>query len=229
MIKILLVDDHQIVRDGLISVLSPDKNLTIEGQAATGKEAIAFLEGREVDVVLMDINMPEMNGLEATRYIRVNFPSVKILLLTMLDKEQVLLEAVEADAHGYVLKTAGYKEILHAIHVLYQGEEYFSTDVTKMLISFLQSTSSLTRRRSNTNPQASFPIIPAEHLPDEITPRELKVLQLIAQGYTNKQMSDILFVGRRTIEGYRQKLLEKTGSTNSATLVRYAIHQGLIK
>jgi DNA-binding NarL/FixJ family response regulator len=226
MIRIIIADDHKLVREAIKALLAEGaSNIEIAGEATSGHEAIGLLEKGEADLVLMDIDMPGMNGIEATGLIKERFPGVKVLMLTMMDNEQYLADALRVGATGYVLKSAGHKELLHAIDTVAGGEEYFSADVVKMLLRKPQSTPA-----EAMNAPGSFGgHATNQSLPAAISPRELEVLRLIAQGYTNAQIAEMLFNSRRTIETHRQNLLEKTGANNTATLVLYAASHGLLE
>jgi DNA-binding NarL/FixJ family response regulator len=216
--------------------------MQIAAEAATGWEVLDQLEKATtgsgnpdavlvpVDLVLMDIDMPELNGIEATRLVRERFPAIQVIMLTMADHEQWVRQSLDVGAQGYVLKSAGRKELLHAIRTVYEGEEYFSTDLMKLLIQKQSLPAgrrpTATASTSQPNEQAASAAAQAE---GELSSRELEVLRLIAKGYTNYQISDVLFISRRTVETHRQHLLEKTGSTNTATLIRYAVTQGLLE
>ncbi len=223
MISVIIAEDHKLVRQGLKVLLTEETaGVEIAGEAAGGLEAIELLEKRAVDLVLMDIDMPGMNGIAATGIIKERFPGVRVLMLTMMENEQYLADALRAGAHGYVLKSAGHKELLHAVHTVAGGEEYFSTDVAKMLLRNARLSSPKAAEAPAASQAADQP------LPAAISPRELEVLRLIAQGYTNAQIGELLFNSRRTIETHRQNLLEKTGANNTATLVLYAVSHGLL-
>jgi DNA-binding NarL/FixJ family response regulator len=226
MIRIIIADDHKLVRESIKALLTEAAdNIEIAGEATGGHEAIGLLEKGEVDLVLMDVDMPGMNGIEATGIIKERFPGVKVLMLTMMDNEQNLAAALRAGATGYVLKSAGHKELLHAIGTVAGGEEYFSADVVKMLLRKPQSSPP----DSTNAPDFLGAHAPGQSLPAAISPRELEVLRLIAQGYTNTQIAEMLFNSRRTIETHRQSLLEKTGAKNTAMLILYAVSHGLLE
>ncbi len=228
MIRVIIADDHKLVRDGLKSLLEQAAaDMEVVGEAANGREVLALLGKTEADVVLMDVDMPELNGIEATRQLAERFPQVNVLMLTMTDNEQRVLESVQAGAQGYLLKSAGRKELLTAIRTVAEGEEHFSTDLTKMLLQKVQAAG-----RASTAP--SPPAVPGVNtpppkLPVPMSPRELEVLRLIAKGHTNHQIAEVLFTSRRTVETHRQNLLEKTGTNNTATLVLYAASNGLLE
>ncbi len=231
MIQVLLADDHKLVRDGLKSLLhQKTQDIQVVAEAATGTQVLSQLETIAVDVVLMDIDMPQMNGIEATRRIREHFPQVKVLMLTMADNEQWARESMAAGAQGYLLKRGGHKELFLAIRSVHEGEEYFSSDLTKLLLRQVNASSSQAaaaapgKEQGTSNGQAI-----TQPLSAGISPRELEVLQLIAQGYTNTQIGELLFNSKRTVETHRQNLLTKTGTNNTATLIRYALEHKLLK
>lgn len=227
MIKVLIAGDHKLVREGLRSLLTqavPD--MEVVGEAASGREVLSLLEDRAVDLVLMDVDMPEGNGIETTRALAGRFPGVKVLMLTMADNAQWVLESIQAGAHGYLLKSAGRKELLMAIRTVAEGEEYFSTDLTRMLLQKVQAMES---GPAAAQPPAGSPDAQNGKPPVALSPRELEVLRLIAKGHTNHQISELLATSRRTVESHREHLLEKTGAHNTDTLVLYAAANGLLE
>lgn len=231
MTRIIIADDHRLIREALKAMLlQPDSDIALAGEAASGEEVITLLEKLEADVVLMDYDMPGVNGIEAAGQVRERFPQVKVLMLSMMDNEMFIKGAVGAGAQGYVLKSSGHQELLHAIRVVAEGEEYFSTDIARMLLRKLPEAP--TGQPPGPAPETGnggAPAAAAQSVPANISPRELEVLRLIAQGYTNTQIGELLFNSRRTIETHRQNLLAKTGTSNTATLIVYAATHGLIK
>ncbi len=227
MIRVIIADDHKLVRDGLKSLLAQvAADMEVVGEAANGREVLALLETTEADVVLMDVDMPELNGIDTVRHLARQFPGVKVLMLTMANNEQWVLESVQAGAQGYLLKSAGHKELLTAIRTVAEGEEYFGTDLTKMLLKKVQAAGKVLAAPDpppapGVDTPSSKPVVP-------LSPRELEVMRLIAKGYTNHQIAEMLFTSRRTVETHRQNLLEKTGTNNTATLVLYAASNGLL-
>jgi DNA-binding NarL/FixJ family response regulator len=195
-------------------------DIQIVGEATTGKQVLSFLETNAADVVLMDIDMPEGNGIEITQQLKRLFPEVKVIMLTMADNEKFVKESVEAGANGYVLKTAGGKQLLHAIRVVAEGEEYFSAELTKLLLY-----------KEDSIHKEAFPGVATgqmQPLSSPLSKKEMEVLQLVTQGYTNQEIADMTFTSKRTVESHRQNLLQKTGCNNTATLVRYAAKHGLL-
>jgi DNA-binding NarL/FixJ family response regulator len=225
MIHVLLADDHKLVRDGLKSVLQQTaEDMLVVGEASNGVEVLSLLETVAAEVVIMDIDMPQLNGIEATRLLRERFPQIRVVMLTMAENEQWARESLQAGAQGYVLKSASHQELLQAIRAVHQGEEYFSAALTKRLLQ--QSSPGASNA---TNPGASQPQAASQSLFEPISPRELEVLRLIAQGYTNHQIGELLFTSKRTVETHRQNLLTKTRANNTATLIRFAVQQGLLE
>ncbi len=215
-INLVLVDDHKIIRDGIKAFLRED-DINIVGEAANGKELLELLAETQADVVLMDVNMPEMDGFEATRAIKEQFPEIKILILSMLDHEKYVQQMINAGAMGYALKNIGKEELLHAIRLVADGHKFISTDVAFSFLHKLQTNSN-----GGTAWQAP------EKKPTDLSAREIEVLKLIAEGMTNAEIADKLFTSKRTIESHRQNIIEKTNVKNTAALIKYALNNGII-
>ena len=227
MIRVMLADDHKLIREGMKAILrDAGTDISITGMAASGTELLVLLERQEADVVLMDLDMPQLNGIEATRLVTERFPRVRVLVLSMLENEQYILDALGAGARGYLLKSAGGKEVLFAIRTVAEGGEYFGTDVAKRLLLKLQSTRPPAPRERSPG-QKNGGSAPTSGV--TITPRELEVLQLIAKGYTTVQIAERLATSKRTVETHRHNLLDKTGSSNTATLLLYAATHRLLE
>lgn len=205
-IKILVVDDHKMIRDGIKSMLYNQKQFRVIGEASDGQQALKLIETNDVDLVIMDINMPVMNGVECTRQITQTYPDVKVLALTMHDEELYLVKMMEAGAVGYILKDLGKDELLKAINEIVSGRRYFSPEITISVIKELTSP---------TKQSAIFE--------NPLTSREIEVLELICQELTNQEMADKLSISIRTVDAHRRNLLEKTNSKNTAGLVKYAL------
>ncbi|WP_316804840.1 response regulator transcription factor [Pedobacter nototheniae] len=216
LIKVLLADDHNIVRNGIISLFEKDDtNIKIIAEAANGLEVLEHLKaGINPDIIITDINMPEMKGIELISIIKSNYPKIKILVLTILDQESYVLQSLEAGADGYLLKTVNISEIVFAINQIVSGHKYICTNLTIQLLSKLKG---------------KFKIGAAHLKSDvEISKREVEILTLIAEGYTNSEIADKLFTSKRTIEGNRQNLLDKTGKRNTAALINFVVRNGII-
>ena len=212
MIKVLLADDHQIVLDGLSLLLGADKDIEKVYEATDGDLVLKALKVKDVDVVVLDIEMPIKDGIETTRSIRENFPHVKVLILTMYNTENFIKELVKAGASGYILKNRGKEELVDAIKKVADGGKYFGDAVTETLINGIK-----TPDKSQALDQVIF------------TKREKEVLNLIAEGLSTPQIAEKLFIAHSTVETHRRNLIDKTGVPNSKALIRYAYKNGLVK
>jgi len=213
--KVLLAEDHTIVRNGIIALLDDETDIEIIADAKNGQEVLDFLKkGTEPDVILTDINMPDMNGMELITTISASYPKIKILVLTMLDHEKYVIQALDAGAHGYLLKTVNIPEIIFAIKQITSGYKYVCTSITLKLLSQINGRYSTTSTHLKTNA--------------EISKREIEILGLIAQGFTNSEIAEKLFTSKRTIEGNRQNLLDKTGTKNTAALISFVVRNRII-
>jgi two-component system response regulator NreC len=215
MINILLAEDHNIVRNGIKMLLESDQDIKVEGEAVNGAEVMKLLASHEVDIIIADINMPEMDGIQLLKEVRVRYPKIKVIMLSMHDHEKYVMEAFKNGANGYLLKNIGAEELIFAVKFVNQGGKYLCAELTMSLMEILvQSKQYLMAMPDN---EIDFSL------------RELEILQLIAEGLTNLEMSEKLFLSKRTIEGHRQSLLDKTGAKNSAALIRYGVLHGLIQ
>ena len=211
MIKLLIAEDHNIVRKGIRSLLEQVDGVEVVGEAYCGDEIFETLEnGTAPDLILLDLNMPGVNGLDLIHSLN-RFDGVKVLVLSMVDSEQYAVQAFHAGVKGYLLKSVTHEELIFSIRHVARGNPYICSDMVAKILT-------------NLNPLEKP--VTREH-PD-LSRRELEVLTLIADGYTNLEIADKLFMSRRTVEGHRQNLLEKTGTKNTATLIRYAIRNQLI-
>lgn len=216
-INVILVDDHQIIRDGIKAFLKDDSDINIVGEADNGKQLLQLLEENQPDLVLMDINMPEMDGYEATKLLQKNYPDIKILILSMLDHEKYVSKMLNAGASGYILKNSGKDELLCGIRQVSRGYKYICTDLALTFLNKLHRDFS-----PETNNE------PGVKKVAELSQRETEVLKLIAEGLTNAEIADKLFTSKRTIESHRQNIIEKTQVKNTASLIKYAITNGII-
>ena len=219
MVKLVLTDDHKLFRDGVKALLTEDETIEIAGEAASGGELLELLNLVPADVVLLDISMPDMDGLETLKLLRRQHPELKVLVLSMLDSEWYVHQMLECGAAGYLLKNISKEELLEAIRLVASGMRYISPHLT---IDFLRKA----------NHAASVP--PQDHQDSdkkphkELSKRELEVLNLISDGFTNAEISEKLFTSKRTIETHRQNLLEKTRTKNTAALIKFAVLNRII-
>lgn len=212
-IRVLLADDHAMVRQGVRALLEAEAFVEVVGEAADGREAIAKAEELRPDIVITDIGMPGLNGLEATRRIASLVPPIKVLVLTMYDDERYVQRILRAGASGYVLKQAVSADLVTAIQSIWQGESYLSPAISKKLINAFV--------RNGHTASAEDPY-------DLLTDREREVLQLVAEGHTNREIAELIYVGVKTVETHRANVMDKLGVRGLASLVRFAISRGLI-
>lgn len=212
-IRVLVVDDHTIVRDGICALLALAGDIEVIGEAANGREALEMVKQLTPDVVLMDIAMPLLGGLEATRRIRKELPGTKVLVLTQYDDKEYVFPVIEAGAYGFISKTAASSELTSAIRYVYRGESYLSPSVTKLMIEDYQHGAAL---RLKNDPYK------------QLTDRERDILKLVAEGYTTQEIADILVISPKTVEGHRSSLMAKLDIRNRIDLVKYALRRGLI-
>jgi len=209
-IQILIADDHGVVRAGLRALLSAEADLEVVGEAATGEEAVRLAVRRQPDVVLTDIGMPGMDGIEVARTLAEQAPKVRVLLLTVHEDTALLREALKAGAAGYVIKRAVESELINAIRAAAAGDLYVHPSMTRSLI------------------EEEEPVHANNGVLGRLTPREIEVLRLIAEGYTNTQIADLLGLSPRTIETHRANIRAKLHLDSRAELVRFAARHGLL-
>lgn len=210
-IQVLIVDNHALVRAGFRSLLQSVEAIDVIAEAGNGQEAVRLVELYHPDIVLMDIAMPIMNGLQATAQITKDFPQVHVIILSMYANEEYAYQALRAGAAGYVLKDSGTSELELAIQAIARGETYLSPTVSKYVVAdYVRRTS------SEPNPL------------EQLTPRQREVLQLIAEGKSTKEIADELYISTKTIETHRVQLMERLNIYDVAGLVRYAIRKGLV-
>ena len=209
-IKVLVVDDHAILRDGIRALLGLHDDIEIVGEASEGKEAIEKTRELAPDVIVMDIAMPGMDGLEATRRIRKKNPKVKVLILTQHDNREYILSAIKAGTTGFIPKRALGSDLISAIRTVYKGDSFLYPSAAATLIEdYLQ--------------QAE-----REEPYDRLTAREREILKLIAEGHTSREIAEMLFVSLKTVLGHRTNLMEKLDLHNRSDLIRYAMRKGLV-
>lgn len=210
-IRVIIVDDHKIFRAGLAMMIREMKEVILAGEAGNGVEFIELLKQTPADIVFMDIQMPEMNGIDATRAAMELFPALNVIALSMHDEREYLEKMLVAGAKGFLLKNTGLDELEKAIHSVMEGNNYFSVELMTLLAQSMSS------RNGGSNERAiSF------------TEREKEVLELTCRGFTTNEIAGKLFVSDRTVEKHRASLLEKTGSKNTVNLILYAIKNRLV-
>lgn len=213
-IDIILADDHEIFRDGFAVMLKKITEINLAGEASNGEELIKLMRTLKPQVIVTDIKMPKMDGIEATKRLKKEFPSVGIIALSMFDEENLIVDMLEAGAKGYLLKNAHKTEIIAAIKSVYKDEPYYCKDTSHKLAQMIA--------KSRFNPYKKRPKI-------EFSEKEIAIINLICGEYSNKEIADKLILSKRTVEGYREKILEKIDAKNTAGIVVYAIKNNIYK
>lgn len=213
MIRVLLVDDHPLVLDGINACLSSEASIEVVGQANNGLEALELAEALAPDVVLMDVSMPVMNGLEATKEMKLRFPQYRVLILSMHENREYILQLIQSGAAGYVLKDVSSEELVKAIEVVHQGGTYFSAKASDALVKQFENP---TKAQSQDDKRQS------------LTKREEGVLKLLAEGCSNKEIARELDISVRTVETHRQNIKQKLNIQTAAGLAKYAIENNIV-
>jgi DNA-binding NarL/FixJ family response regulator len=217
-ISVLVADDHTIVRRGLVSLLSLAEGIKVVGEAADGRIAVERCLELDPDVVLMDINMPQLNGLEATRRIKKDAPHIRILVLSAHDNEEYIVQVIRSGANGYLLKNSSAEDLFAAIRSVHTGHAFFSPSVSKVILeSYLKvSESSDDPSDMRTTPESC------------LTSREREILQLVAEGKTHQQVADLLHISVRTVDTHCNNIMKKVDIHDIAGLATYAIKNGIV-
>ena len=209
----LIVDDHTLVRAGIRSLLALVGNIEVVGEASDGKEALTKIELLRPDVVLMDLAMPVMGGLEATRRVRKNFPGTKVLALTQYDDSEYVIPIIEAGASGFVTKMSAFSELAAAIEAAHKGESYLSSTAATALVEEYQ------QKTVSEGEQDPY---------QQLTDREREVLKLVVEGHTSREIAEILIVSHKTVDWYKNSLMNKLNIHNRIDLIKYAIRKRII-
>ncbi len=212
-IKVFLADDHKMFRDGLKAQLDNVDEMVVVGEANDGREAVKMLEELKPDVAVLDVAMPMLNGIEATRNVLKSLPGLKIVMLSMLADQMYVVEALKAGASGYLLKEESFSQLLEAIKIVLSGKVFLSKSIEEAMMEDLVRQIRSGEIENNTDP---------------LTDREREVLQLIAEGKTSREIADILFVSVSTVDTHRKKIMDKLSIHNTAGLVKYAIKNKII-
>lgn len=208
-IKLHIVDDHQMMIDGLRALLGDEPDFKIIDESNNGKVALAKIEMRQPDVLLTDISMPEMNGLELTKAVKEKFPAIKIIALSMFGERNTISEMLQAGINGYIVKNTGKQELIQAINKISQGGMFFSDEVSAEMMKVISE------------PQVKEEVI-------SLTPREIEIVKLIAKEYSNLQIAEALFISERTVETHRKNIFRKTNTKSVVGLIKYAIEKKII-
>jgi DNA-binding NarL/FixJ family response regulator len=212
MIKVLIADDHAVVRDGLKSLLNAESDIEVMETASNGREAVRKVEKLKPDVVIMDIAMPELNGLEATIQAKKCCPSVKVIILSMHDTSEHIFQGLRAGATGYLLKESAGKEVIRAVRKVHDGFRYLSQAIQEKVVNDYIKPKPESKKKS-----------PLELL----SSREREILQLVVEGKSSAEIADILFISQKTVETYRSRLMQKLDVKDIPSLVKFAIQHGI--
>ncbi len=211
-IKIILVDDHQMFRDGVKSVLADEENIEIIGEVGAAKDLYDLLKSNTPDLIITDISMPDISGIEIAHYVSENYPEIKILILSMHSNEEFISKALSVGANGYLPKDTSMSELLEAIHVIYKGDNYFNKNISDTILKSIINKS----KQENAEQNA-------------LTKREKEVIKLVVDGLTNKEIADKLFISIRTVDSHKNNIMQKLNLKSSVELVKYAIKNNLAK
>jgi DNA-binding NarL/FixJ family response regulator len=215
-IRIFVADDHEIVRRGLRATLQAEPEIELIGEASNGREAVARVNELQPDLVIMDVGMPELNGLEATRQIHAVSPAVRVLILTVHESEQVVREVLDAGAQGYLLKSDAGRDLVHAVHALLEDKPFFTSKVARMVLQgFLRRPAGEEAKESSTGTQLSM--------------REREIVQLLSEGKSNKEVAQLLGISVKTAETHRTNIMRKLELHSITDLVRYAIRNKMVE
>lgn len=208
-INLLVADDHTIVRDGIVSLLQSEKLFVVVSTAGNGYEVIDIISKKDIQVCLLDINMPGLDGIETAKLIREKKPGIKIIMLTTYNDKEIISELIHIGVSGYLLKNSDKQELVEAVHKVMKGRHYFSEEVENIILQGLSEKKS------------------PEVMP--LTEREIQIVQLLAKEYTNDKIAKELTISYRTVESHRKNIMQKTKSHNLAGLLKYAYGRGLLK
>ncbi len=213
--KILLIDDHQIILDGMEAILSELPNIEVIGRATNGNEGLQYIKALQPDIVLLDLDMPIMNGMAVTKEVKTNMPNVKIIILSLHQEASIIQSLIKDGVDGYVLKNADKNEIIKAIKTVIEGQKYFSSDVALALSQELKPTPNLGKHKDDVEKLSL------------LSKREIEILKAIAEGFTNKEIAAQLHISPRTADTHRANIMKKLDLQKVVGLVKFALRNGL--
>ncbi len=215
-IRIFLVDDHQLVRDGIKALLNSSGEISILGEASTGRECFEKISKEQPDILILDISLPDTTGIEITRKVTELYPMMRVLILSMYTDEDFIFNSVKAGARGYLPKNTSREELLEAIRTIYDGEEFFADSISKIMLR------SYVRKAKEEDPSTQWGSA-------TLTGREIEILRLFAEGYINKEISDRLDISIRTVETHKNHIMKKLELKSSVDLIKYAIRNKIVE
>lgn len=207
-IKIVLVDDHRMFRDGVKSVLSDEENIEIIGEFGHAKDLYELLNSQQPDLIITDISMPDISGIEIAKYVSENYPKIKLLILSMHSNEEFITKSLSVGAHGYLPKDTSMNELLEAINTIYRGDNYFNKNISDTILK------SIINKSKEENGKT-------------LTKREKEIISLVVDGFSNKEIADKLCISIRTVDSHKNNIMQKLSLKSSVELVKYAIKNNL--
>jgi DNA-binding NarL/FixJ family response regulator len=208
-IRILIADDHQMFIDGLKALLKREKNFQIIGEVSSGGQAIEFIGKTQPDLLITDISMPGMSGVELTRWVKQNYPDIKVLVLTMYNDREIVNEILMSEAEGYILKNTGKQELISAINRINDNSTYYSTEVLNIMMTRLKKQKTIEKNTAL------------------LTPREIEIVKLIMEELSSEEIADKLFISKRTVDTHRKNIIAKTNTRTIVGLLKFAIENNL--
>ncbi|MFO7964357.1 MAG: response regulator transcription factor [Desulfobacterales bacterium] len=211
--KVVIVEDHAIIRDGLRSLLEKFKNVEVVGEAEDGLKAIRCIKEKKPDLIILDINMPKMDGLAVIHEIKTVLPQIKIIVLTMFKEEEYIIETFKSGVEGYCLKSSSFEELKMAIEAIFSGKQFISPEISdKVMEGFIESQKKIKQKSAW----------------ESLTQREKEVLKLVGEGYKNKEIADYLCISVKTVEKHRANIMKKLDMHTASSLAAYAVDKGLV-
>lgn len=214
-IKLILVDDHRIVRDGIKALLNTENNIDIIDEADDAQELLTKLKHKKPDIIIMDISMPKVSGLELLKIVSKDYPGIKVLILSMYTNEEFVFNAIKSGAKGYLPKNTSRKTLIEAIEKIYNNEEYFSDEISNIILkSYVKNVRSSDNNKQNQK--------------EQLTSREIEILKLFAEGKTNPEIAEKLFISIRTVESHKNHIMQKLELKTTVEMVKFAIKNNII-
>ncbi len=226
-IKVLIADDHKLYREGIKSLLNEERGIDISVEVSSGREVLEKLEQQPIDIILMDIDMPDMNGIEATKAVKKRYPEMRILILSMHDDLEFILDVLKSGASGYLLKSSETLDLINAIKALALGSSYYSEKVSDKLCDYLNQINQSATVAAPDGAEVYAKPAPSEDV-THLTKREQEILELIGKEHTNQEIADVLFISTNTVFTHRKNLMKKLNVRNTAGLIHFASKKGMI-
>lgn len=210
-VSILIADDHQMFIDGLKALLRREKNIVIAGEVSNGLDALEFIKKQQPDLLITDISMPGMSGVELTRQVKLHYPEIKVLVLSMYNDREIVSEILMSEAEGYILKNTGRQELMNAIHRIADNSTYYSNEVLNIMMTRLKKQKIIEKNTA------------------QLTAREIEIVKLIMEEFSSEEIADKLFISKRTVDTHRKNIIQKTNARTLVGLIKFAIENNLVE